>query len=124
MRQSIRHPTAKTMDQKRFDGLVEDALEHLPEKFRQKLGNIAIIVEDLPPGEMETGGLLLGLFHGVPCTEKSTFWTSPPDRVYLYQKNIEAICRSDEEIRRQIRETLFHELGHYFGMTESELRDI
>jgi len=112
------------MDQKRFDNLVEDALERLPDKFRRKLENIAIIVEDYPPGDFEPGGLLLGLFHGVPRTEKSTFFATPPDHVYLYQKNIEAVCTSDEEIRKQIRDTLLHELGHYFGMTESELRDI
>lgn len=112
------------MDHQRFEHLVEEALRRLPKAFRRKLLNVAIIVEDSPPEEAEPGSLLLGLFHGVPCTEKSTFFASPPDRVYLFQKNIEAICRTDEEIRRQVRDTLFHELGHYFGMTESELRNI
>jgi predicted Zn-dependent protease with MMP-like domain len=112
------------VDHKRFETLVEQALERLPGAFRQRLTNVAIIVEDLPPEEPEPGSLLLGLFHGVPRTEKSTFFSSPPDRIYLYQKNIEAICTTDEQIRRQVRNTLFHELGHYFGMTEQELRDI
>jgi predicted Zn-dependent protease with MMP-like domain len=112
------------MDRKRFDRLVEQALERLPAVFRQKLTNVAIIVEDLPPRGVGRDGLLLGLFHGVPLTEKSTFYSTPPDRVYLYQKNIEAVCSSDEDIRREIRDTLLHELGHYFGMSEDELRGI
>jgi predicted Zn-dependent protease with MMP-like domain len=112
------------MDRKRFDRLVEQALERLPEVFRQKLANVAIIVEDLPPRGVGRDGLLLGLFHGVPLTEKSTFYATPPDRVYLYQKNIEAVCSDDEEIRREIRDTLLHELGHYFGLNEDELKGI
>ena len=95
------------MDHERFETLVEQALERLPKAFRQRLTNVAIIVEDLPPEAPEPGSLLLGLFHGVPRTEKSTFFSSPPDRIYLYQKNIEAICRTDEQIRRQVRNTCF-----------------
>ena len=81
-------------------------------------------VEDSPPQESEPGTLLLGLYHGVPLTERSTFFAAPPDRIFLYQKNIEAICQTDEQIRRQVRETLLHEVGHYFGMTEDELRSV
>ncbi|HEV2351761.1 MAG TPA: metallopeptidase family protein [Terriglobia bacterium] len=112
------------MDHKQFESLVEQALERLPKVFRDKLSNLAIIIEDWPPREAEPGTLLLGLFHGVPRTEKSTFSPTPPDHIFLYQKNIEAECRTDEEIRRQVRDTLLHEVGHYFGMTEDELRDI
>lgn len=112
------------MDRMRFEKLVEQSLARLPELFRSKLTNIAIIVEDLPPREAERDDLLLGLFHGVPLTDKSVFQASLPDRIFLYQKNIEAVCSSDEEIRREIRDTLLHELGHYFGLNEDELRDI
>jgi predicted Zn-dependent protease with MMP-like domain len=109
------------MERKRFDRLVEQALERLPEVFRKKLTNVAIIVEDRPPREFGREDLLMGLFHGVPLTNKSTFYATPPDRVYLYQKNIEAVCSTDEEIRREIRDTLLHELGHYFGLSEDDL---
>ncbi|MBZ5563308.1 MAG: metallopeptidase family protein [Acidobacteriia bacterium] len=111
------------MDRQRFEELVEQALERLPAAFRDRLTNIAIIVEDVPPREPD-GGLLLGLFHGIPQTEKSVFFASPPDRIYLYQRNIEAVCRTDEDIRRQVRATLLHEVGHYFGLSEEELRGI
>lgn len=112
------------MNREKFEALVTEALQGLPKGFREKLANLAIIVEDLPPDDMRTGGLLLGLFHGVPRTEKSVFAAGFPDQIFLYQRNIEAICRSDEEIRRQIRATLLHEVGHYFGLTEAELRSI
>jgi predicted Zn-dependent protease with MMP-like domain len=112
------------MDRKRFQELVEQALARLPKVFRDRITNVAIIVEDFPPRGAEREGLLLGLFHGIPRTEKSTFFSSPPDRIYLYQKNIEAVCSTEEEIRRQIRDTLLHELGHYFGLTEDELWEV
>jgi predicted Zn-dependent protease with MMP-like domain len=103
---------------------VAQALHDLPRTFREKLTNVAIIVEDLPPKEAETRGLLLGLFHGIPRTEKSVFSSSPPDRISLYQRNIEAVCNGEAEVRRQIRATLLHEVGHYFGLKEDELRGV
>ncbi len=110
------------MDRKKFDELVEQALEQLPEMFRRELANVAIFVEDLPPRELHRDDLLLGIFHGVPLTEKSTFQTALPDRIVIYQKNIEALCRTDTDIRREIRATLLHELGHFFGLSEADLR--
>ena len=93
----------KEMERSKFEALVAQALDGLPKTFREKLTNVAIIVEDRPPQEPD-GGLLLGLFHGIPRTEKSVFFSSPPDRIFLYQRNIEAVCASDAEVRRQIRE--------------------
>jgi len=112
------------MEHRKFEELVAQALDGLPEAFREKLTNVAIIVEDSPPEEPKRGGLLLGLFHGIPRTEKSVFSSSPPDRIFLYQRNIEALCKSEGEVRRQIRATLLHEVGHYFGMSEEELRQV
>jgi predicted Zn-dependent protease with MMP-like domain len=112
------------MDRKRFERLVEQALARLPEVFRRKLSNVAIVVEDLPPEEAGRDDLLLGYFHGVPLTEKSTFQITLPDRIVLYRKNIEAVCSTDEEVRREIRATLLHELGHFFGLGEDDLRNV
>jgi predicted Zn-dependent protease with MMP-like domain len=111
------------MERNKFEALVAQALNGLPRTFREKLTNIAIIVEDLPQ-EAESEGLLLGLFHGIPRTEKSVFFSTPPDRIVLYQRNIEAVCASEAEVRRQIRATLLHEVGHYFGLSEAELRGL
>lgn len=117
------------MDRRRFEELVEEALAELPAHFRQKLENIVVLVEDAPrrarqPRRGARSRLLLGVFQGVPRTAKSVFEPTGPDRIVLYQKNIEAICTTDEEIREQIRLTVLHELGHYFGLSEEELRHL
>jgi len=100
-----------------------------PGEFRARIHNVAVLVEDLPPNQPSPRSgrrrLLLGLFHGVPATQKSFFdLRTGPDYVVLYQKNIEAVCSSEAEIRDQIRRTVIHELGHYFGMDEDQLRDV
>ena len=111
------------MDRDRFAKLVEESFRQLPRQFRRRLTNVAITIEDYP-ARAEERGLLLGLFHGVPLTEKSTFYAGLPDRIVIYQKNIEALCRNEDEVRQQIRETLLHELGHYFSLQEEELHDV
>jgi len=118
------------MDREYFEQLVEEALAGLPEQFRAKLRNIAVIIQSRPPRSRkrrkspQTAGLLLGIFQGVPLTQKSVFAPTPPDRIVLYQANIEAICRSDAEIKEQVRLTVLHEIGHYFGLDEERLKDV
>lgn len=123
------------MTRERFHELVAEALDSLPKEFRRKIKNVAVLVEDYPEDQEMSARLprprsmsrklLLGLFVGTPMTQKS-FFDLPrgPDHVILYQKNIEAVCRSDDEIRHQVRQTVIHELGHYFGLSEDELRDV
>ena len=118
------------MKREHFVKVVEDALDALPEEFRSRIRNVAVLVEDKPrnqrspkPGQHRR--LLLGLFHGVPTTQKSIFdLPTGPDHIVLYQENIEAVCSSEAEVREQIRLTLIHELGHYFGMDEDQLKDV
>ncbi len=118
------------MEREEFVNVAEEALDSLPEEFRSRIQNVAILVEDFPanqstlqPGQRKR--LLLGIFHGVPATKRSVFnLPTGPDHIVLYQKNIEAVCSSEAEVRHQIRQTLIHELGHYFGMTEEQLRDV
>jgi predicted Zn-dependent protease with MMP-like domain len=123
------------LDRKHFINVVAEVLDSLPERFRTRVRNVAVLVEDLPPqppGRKRPRSLgrhprrlVLGMFHGVPLTRKSVFDLSAgPDYIVLYQKNIEAICSTDDEIRQQIRQTVLHELGHYFGMSEAELEDV
>jgi predicted Zn-dependent protease with MMP-like domain len=113
-----------------FVKVVEEVLDSLPQEFRSRIGNVAVLVEDMPPNQPppQSGPqrrLLLGLFHGVPTTRKSTFdLPTGPDYIVLYQKNIEAVCSSEAEVREQIRLTVIHELGHYFGMDENQLKDV
>jgi predicted Zn-dependent protease with MMP-like domain len=116
------------MERAKFERLVEAALAKLPGRYRELLENVVIIVEDYPKGQPrkppEDEDLLMGEFVGVPRTEKSVFEPGPPDQVFLYQKNIEAVCETEEEIREEVRLTLLHELGHYFGLEEDELEHL
>lgn len=112
-----------------FERLVEEALAQLPERFRGLMENVAVIIRDRPPRSRRSKGkrtsrLLLGVFAGVPRTQKSLFSTAPPDRIVLYQKNIEAVCETPDEIREEVRLTVLHEVGHYFGLSEEDLADV
>jgi len=115
------------MEREAFARVMREVLDSLPEEFRSRIRNVAVLAEDLPDGQVSRRPkkLLLGLFHGVPMTRKSVFDLSTgPDYVVLYQKNIEAVCSSEAEVREQIRRTVIHEFGHYFGMDEEQLKDV
>ena len=122
------------IQREQFVKIVAQVLDDLPDQFRSRMHNVAVLVEDLPTRQRSRPGrphataprqLLLGLFVGTPRTQKSVFdLPAGPDRIILYQKNIEAVCRDEAEIRQQIRLTVIHELGHYFGMDEEQLRDV
>jgi predicted Zn-dependent protease with MMP-like domain len=118
------------MKREQFVKVVEDELDSLPQEFRTRIRNVAVLVEDIPPSQPtpqpgQSRQLLLGIFHGVPTTKKSIFdLPTGPDHIVLYQKNIEAVCSSEAEVREQIRLTVMHELGHYFGMDENQLKDV
>ncbi len=120
----------RTMTREEFTKVVEEVMDSLPQEFRERIRNVAVLVEDLPPDQepLQPGKpsvLRLGLFHGVPMTHKSVFQLpAGPDYVVLYQKNIERVSRNEAEVRRQIRQTVIHEFGHYFGMTEEQLKDV
>jgi predicted Zn-dependent protease with MMP-like domain len=127
------------MKREKFVKLVGEALDTLPARFRKRVQNVAVLVEDIPPEELLRRGsgnaeiigsddpekLVLGVFEGVPATQKSVFdIPAGPERIVLFRKNIEAICSNEDEIREEIRLTVIHELGHYFGMTEAQLEDV
>jgi predicted Zn-dependent protease with MMP-like domain len=108
------------MDRAAFEKLVWQAVESLPRFFQERLQNVMIVIEDKPDPPDDS---LLGLYQGVPLTERSVFSHQiEPDIIYIFQKNIEAIAGNDpQEIRRQVRITVMHELGHYFGLDEEQL---
>ncbi len=124
------------MQRNRFIQLVKNELDRLPRQFRSRIHNVAVLVEDLPPEQpasrdarrprsLPPRELLLGVYRGIPATRRSVFdLPAGPDTIVLYQRNIEAVCSSEDEIREQVRRTVIHELGHYFGMDEDQLRDV
>jgi predicted Zn-dependent protease with MMP-like domain len=115
----------------RFEQLVEDALKEIPKRFRKEMRNVAVVVEDEPPQElldemeMEPGDTLFGLYQGTPLPERGwAFGNNLPDRISIYQKPTEDACENDDEIRDCVAETVIHEFGHYFGMSEEEIEEI
>jgi predicted Zn-dependent protease with MMP-like domain len=116
------------MGRDEFEALVKQALDELPEEFAALLNNVAVVVEDEPsPEDLESVGLdpemddLLGLYLGVPLTERDTYYASLPDRVAIYRGPILRYCRSRREVVREVRDTVVHELGHHFGMEEEDM---
>ena len=119
------------MNRDEFKRLVEEALQDIPPRFRDEMQNIAIVVEDEPSPqileemEIEPPDSLYGLYQGTPLPERS--WGHGnvlPDRVTLYQKPIEEDSEDREDVIVCIAETLIHEIGHYFGLSEEEIEDI
>lgn len=114
-----------------FKALVAEAIDTIPPRFASEIRNVAIVIEDQPSAELlaelEMGpdDVLLGLYQGVPLTERT--WghgNNLPDRITLYQHSIEDECDDDDEVVIAIGETLIHELGHYFGLSEDEIMEI
>ena|SRR2546427_6337012 len=120
-----------SMDKQAFEKLVSDAIQELPEEFRKKLTNTAIIVEDYPSDQLAQGlgigpdDTLFGLYEGVPLTERGYF-AEPlyPDHILIFQRAIEDECDSPEEIKHEVKTTLMHEIAHFFGMDDDYLEDI
>ncbi len=119
------------MTRQRFTELVEDALKEIPRRFRKEMRNVAVVVEDEPSPEIleemgvEPGDTLFGLYQGTPLPERGwTFGNNLPDRISIYQQPILEACESEDEIRDCVAETVIHEFGHYFGMTEEQIEEI
>ena len=119
------------MQREKFEELVADAVSGLPEEFRELLDNVEIFVEDWPSKEqLKDVGLkdkyeLLGLYEGTPITHRDQGYNLVlPDRITIFQKPLEAQCRSNDEIKREIVSTVKHEIAHYFGLDEERLQAI
>lgn len=113
-----------------FEKLVARSVERLPPTFLARLQNVEVVIESHPSQDeleqagIEPGGTLLGLYQGIPQTERGSWYGSVlPDRIVIYQRPIEALAGTLREIRRQVRITLMHEIGHHFGLDENELSE-
>jgi predicted Zn-dependent protease with MMP-like domain len=119
------------MTRRAFEKLVEEALLTIPKRFRREIRNVAVIVEDEPTPDVlaevgiEPPDTLFGLYQGTPLTERS--WSQQsltPDRIVIYQRPIEEDCEDEDDIVVAIGETVIHEFGHYFGLSEEEIEAI
>ncbi len=118
------------MERQAFERLVHQALATVPEQFGKYLENVDVIVEDWPLPDQLAGhlvddeDLLLGLYEGVPLTERADYLTVLPDRITIFQKSIEAICETNEQIVDEVRVTVVHEIAHHFGIDDARLEEL
>ena len=119
------------MTRRQFEALVERALRRLPRTFKDRLANIAVVVEAWPDDAtlaevgIEPPDTLYGLYRGVDLTRRdSSYGNVLPDTVTIYQGPIEEDCADEEEMAELVRETVVHELGHYFGLDDDTMERI
>jgi predicted Zn-dependent protease with MMP-like domain len=119
------------MDRAKFEQLVADALRTIPSRFRRAMSNLAIVVEDEPPPdllrelEIEPPDTLFGLYQGIPLTARGwQYGNALPDRILLFQGPHEREAEDEEDLVASVAETLIHEIGHYFGLSEEEIEHI
>jgi predicted Zn-dependent protease with MMP-like domain len=119
------------MNRQTFERLVAQALDELPEKFRQKLDNVEIVVDDWPdPETLRLANVrhpagLLGFYHGVPQTKRThNYGLVLPDKISIYQRPIEMRCHTMAQVRATVGRVLRHEIAHHFGISDERLREI
>lgn len=114
-----------------FEELVVQALEELPDFFKQQLQNVDVVVADWPTEAelrsvgLQPGQLLFGLYHGIPLTKRSSHYGMVlPDKITIYRLCIERVCRTREEVVQRVQHTVKHELAHHFGISDDRLREL
>ena len=119
------------MTRKQFEALVERALRRLPRAFKDKLANIAVVVDDWADDQtlaemgIEPPDTLYGLYRGVDLTRRdASYGNVLPDTITIYQGPIEEDCVDEQEMAKLVRETVIHEIGHYFGLDDDTMHRI
>ena len=114
-------PVVVEVTRERFEELVGEALDGIPEELGRLMDNVAVLV-----AEGSSGSRLLGLYEGIPLTKRDASYNGMvmPDRITIYRRPISEACRSEEELVHQIRVTVVHEVGHHFGIDDARLREL
>jgi predicted Zn-dependent protease with MMP-like domain len=108
------------VEPERFEAMVVEALDGIPEELGDLMSNVAVVVEH---GQGPRG--LLGLYRGIPLTRRTTTYAGVlPDRITIYRRAICAVCSSEQEVVQQVRKTVVHEVGHHFGISDARLRQL
>jgi predicted Zn-dependent protease with MMP-like domain len=107
----------------RFEELVSEAVDGLPDWVHERLDNVEVLIEEHPPPGQRN---LLGLYEGVPLTKRTSsgYFGVLPDRITLFRSNIERISRDEDDLRDNVRHTVEHEVAHFFGISDDRLREI
>lgn len=114
----------------RFESLVRRVLSQLPDEFKARLDNVDIVVDDIASKDQLIGtGIqreidLLGLYEGIPLTERYGYDMILPDKITIFQNPVESACESQEQIAEEIKITILHEIAHHFGIDDSTLGEI
>ena len=111
-----------------FEQLVKEGIDAIDEKFLQKLKNVEIVIEDDPtPFQIERlklrGALLFGLYEGIPQTKREGYGQVLPDKITIFKNPIEKVFFRPEDIKKAVKDTVWHEIAHHFGMDERQVRD-
>ena len=109
------------MSAEEFEMHVAEALDEIPGELAALIDNCVILVEDYPPPDLPD---TLGLYSGVPLTERGQFYTGLPDRILIFRHPILAICETDEQVIEEIRITVVHEIAHHFGIDDDRLHEL
>ncbi|MBM3957427.1 MAG: metallopeptidase family protein [Gemmatimonadetes bacterium] len=122
----------RRMSRRDFEDAVREAVESLPRQFLARFlgGNVAVVVEDRQTAEqlreagLPDGETLLGLYEGVPLVDRESYNLVPPDKITIFQAPLEEMCRTRAELVDEIRDTVVHEVAHFFGLDDRALRDL
>ena len=118
------------MTEEEFEKLVQEGIKAIPEKFLKKLSNVEIIIENEPTDEqlrklkVRKDSLLFGLYEGIPQTKRWGYSHVLPDKITIFKKPIEESAHSAEEIKEIVKNTVWHEIAHHFGIDEKRVREI
>ena len=120
-----------SMESLDFESLIDEALNELPAYFRDRIDNLAVVVEDWPDSEtLRLAGVrhpaeLLGLYHGIPLTKRTSgYMLVAPDKISIYRRPILLRCRTSEQVRSMVHHVVRHEVAHYFGIDDDRLIEI
>jgi predicted Zn-dependent protease with MMP-like domain len=111
------------MSREDFEDAVRDALDEIPPELARQIDNVVVLVEDDPP---EDDPELLGLYEGVPLTERGEFWATGalPDRITIYRRPTLALCDSRDDVVEEVAVTVVHEIAHHFGIDDERLHEL
>lgn len=115
------------MSRARFEDLVGDALDSIPEELGSQMDNVVVLVEEWPSEEQLDGhGMLFGLYEGVDLTRRGpmSYEFAAPDRITIFQGSLQQVARDEADLAAQVRTTVLHEVGHHFGLSDERLEEL
>ena len=116
------------MTQEKFEAFINESIQAIPKRFLEKLNNVDICVEDNPTSHqlkklrVKKNSLVFGLYEGVPQTKRGHYGQVLPDKITIFKRQIERIAHSENEIREIVKNTVWHEIAHHFGLDEKQVR--